>query len=325
MKVIIQLPCFNEAGTLPDTLKDLPRQLPGVDTVEWLIIDDGSSDQTAQVANENGVDHVIRHTANQGLAKAFMTGLNACLERNADIIVNTDADNQYVADDIPKLIAPILAHEAEMVIGARPISDIEHFSPVKRRLQRFGSAVVRWVSGTDIVDAPSGFRAFSRDAAMRLNVFSNYTYTLETIIQAGHKNISVVSVPIRTNPPTRSSRLMRSMPQYLMRSFEVIVRIFATYRPFRFFMLLGVFPFLSGSLLGLRFLVHYLMGQGTGMIQSLILAALLIGSALLMWALAFLADLISVNRKLHEQSVYLLRKMSFDARGGSGKDGERGA
>lgn len=309
MKVIIQLPCFNEADTLPDTLKDLPRNLSGVDVLEWLIIDDGSSDETAQVAKDLGVHHVIRHTANQGLAKAFMTGLTACLERNADIIVNTDADNQYVADDIPKLIAPILADEAEIVVGSRPIAETEHFSPIKRRLQLYGSSVVRKVSGTDIVDAPSGFRAYSRSAAMRLNVFSDYTYTLETIIQAGHKNIQIVSVPVRTNPPTRPSRLMRSIPQYLMRSFEVIVRIFATYRPFRFFMVLGVVPFLLGCLLGFRFLYHYVMGQGSGMVQSLILAALLIGSALLMWALAFLADLISVNRKLLEKLDWRMHQL----------------
>jgi len=314
MKLIIQLPCLNEEETLPDTLKDLPRQVEGFDQVEWLIIDDGSVDKTARVAEENGVDHVIRHQSNLGLARAFMTGLTACLERGADVIVNTDADNQYCAQDIPQLTAPVLNGQAEIVVGARPISEIEHFSWMKQRLQKLGSQVVRRLSGTTVQDAPSGFRAMSRAAAMQLNVFNSYTYTLETLIQAGHKNITLLSVPVRTNHPTRPSRLMRSIPQYILRSMEVMIRISVTYRPFAFFMKLGMVPLIFGLLLGGRFLWFYVQGQGEGMIQSLILTALLIGSGLLMWALAFLGDLLSVNRKLLEKIDMHLREQAEDSR-----------
>ena len=302
MKLIIQIPCFNEETSLPVALADLPKQVDGFDAVEWLIIDDGSSDNTADVARENGVHHVVRHVHNQGLARAFMTGLEACLDRGADVIVNTDADNQYQAEDIQKLVNPILAQEAAMVIGARPISDTRHFSAMKKMLQKLGSWVVRVVSGTRIQDAPSGFRAISRDAASKLMVFNEYTYTLETIIQAGQKNIPVVSVPIRTNEDLRPSRLVRSMPSYIAKSVMTIVRIFIIYRPFRFFMTIGVIIFSAGVLLGLRFLWFYFTGDGSGKIQSLILASVLLGMGFQTILIAFVADLLAANRKLLEEN-----------------------
>jgi glycosyltransferase involved in cell wall biosynthesis len=251
-------------------LAALPRRVPGFDTVEWLVIDDGSADDTVRVALENGVDHVVRHTRNQGLARGFMTGLEACLERGADVIVNTDADNQYNADDIPALVAPIVEHKADIVIGARPIQTIEHFSPAKKFLQRLGSWVVRAVSRTDIPDAPSGFRAISRAAAQQLIVFSGYTYTLETIIQAGQKNMAIVSVPVRVNGDLRPSRLVKSIPSYIQRSIMTMVRIFVIYRPFRFFGMLGSAIFLLGFLIGLRFVYYYLNHSGRVSRRSLV-------------------------------------------------------
>lgn len=306
-KLIIQIPCYNEEAVLAETLAGLPRELPGVDEVQWLVIDDGSTDRTAEIAQAHGVDHVIRLPRNQGLARAFVVGLETCLRLGADVIVNTDADNQYCAADIPRLIEPVLAGRAEMVVGARPIQQMNEFSWIKRLLQRLGSAVVRFVSRTNIPDAPSGFRAFSRSAAARLNVFNEYTYTLETIIQAGLKNMAVVSVPVRTNKPLRPSRLVRSIPDYLRRSFLTIVRIFMTYQPFRFFALPGVLVFSVGLAIGLRFLYFYLTGQGSGHVQSLILAALLLGSGFFLVVVGLLADLISVNRKLLEKLDARLR------------------
>ena len=298
MKLIIQIPCYNEASTLPRALAELPREAPGFDVVEWLIIDDGSADATSAVAREHGVDHVVRHTSNLGLARAFMTGLEECIKRGADVIVNTDADNQYDARDIPRLIEPILAGKAELVVGARPIEQIAHFSPVKKALQRAGSAVVRIVSRTSVPDAPSGFRAISRRAAMQLNVFNSYTYTLETIIQAGHKGIPVTSVPVRTNADLRPSRLVRSIPSYVRRSLVTIVRIFMTYKPAPFFGIPGLVALLIGLGLGLRFFVYYLLGAGEGHIQSVILAALLMGTGFFLVVIGLVTDLISVNRKL---------------------------
>lgn len=300
MKLIIQIPCLNEAETLAIAVAELPREVPGFNKVEWLIIDDGSTDDTVQVARDHGVDHVVQHTRNQGLARAFMTGLDACLRLGADVIVNTDADNQYNAADIPLLTAPILAGKADIVIGARPITEIEHFSPVKKLLQRLGSWVVRVASKTDIPDAPSGFRAISREAAGRLMVFSNYTYTLETIIQAGQKNMAITSVPIRVNGDLRPSRLVKSIPAYIKRSIITIVRIFVIYRPFRFFGTIGIMIFLVGFLIGLRFIWKWLEGQGDGHIQSLILASLLMGMGMQTILVAFLADLLAANRKLIE-------------------------
>jgi glycosyltransferase involved in cell wall biosynthesis len=309
MKLIIQIPCYNEAATLRTSLDALPKAIPGIDELEVLIIDDGSADDTAQVAKDWGVDHVVSHARNKGLAVAFMTGLAECLARGADIIVNTDADNQYRADDIPKLVAPILNNEAEFVIGARPIADTAHFSPIKKRLQGVGSAVVRLVSGTDVADAPSGFRAFSRQAAMQLNVFSQYTYTLETIIQAGLKNIPVVNVPIRTNEDLRPSRLVKSIRDYVRRSMFTIGRVFIIYRPFQFLGLIGAVLTGAGVLLGLRYLYFVAIGEGGGHVQSVILTAILLLMGYHTFSLAVLADLISINRRLLEEVQVHLREM----------------
>jgi glycosyltransferase involved in cell wall biosynthesis len=300
VKLIIQIPCFNEGGTLAIALNALPRHVEGFDSVEWLIIDDGSSDDTIDVARKNGVDHIVRHKTNKGLAYAFMTGIDACLKFGADVIVNTDADNQYNADDIPKLVAPILSSQAEFVIGERPIQAIEHFSPLKKLLQKIGSWVVRTASKTDIPDAPSGFRAINRETAQKLIVFSNYTYTLETIIQAGQKNISITSVPIRVNDDLRPSRLVKSTFSYIKRSVITIIRIFVIYRPFRFFGTIGLTLFTIGFLIGLRFLFKYFTGDGTGNIQSLILASILLGMGFQTLLIAFVADLLSANRTLLE-------------------------
>ncbi len=315
MKLIIQIPCFNEESSLPITLSELPKTLPDFDTVEWLVIDDGSTDNTVEAANKHGVHHIVRHIHNQGLAKAFMTGLDACLSLGADVIVNTDADNQYQASDIGRLVEPILNRRAEIVIGARPISDTEHFSILKKLLERLGSWVVRIVSGTDVEDAPSGFRAFSRAAAKRLMVFNDYTYTLETIIQAGQKNIPICSIPIGTNEDLRPSRLVRNVPSYITQSFMTIVRIFVVYRPFRFFMTFGSIILLIGILIGVRFLWFSLAGQGGGHVQSLILASVLLGMGFQTMLIAFIADLLAVNRKLLEEQ----RQRYFDSSDANGK------
>ena len=306
MKLIIQIPCFNEEDALPATLAALPRSLPGIDVIEWLIIDDGSADRTAAVARAGGVDHVVTVPRNRGLANAFTVGLEACLALGADLIVTTDADNQYCADDIPLLLAPLLAGEAELVIGARPIADISHFSWEKKLLQKLGSAAVRFLSQTEVADAPSGFRAMSRAAAMKLNVFSEYTYTLETIIQAGQKGMAVTSVPIRVNGETRPSRLVSGVGDYIKRSVLTMVRIFITYRPLRFFLGLGVPVFAVGFLLGLRFLYYYLTGDGAGKIQSTILAALLMGTGSFLCVMGLVVDLVAVNRKLLEKLQWKL-------------------
>jgi glycosyltransferase involved in cell wall biosynthesis len=308
LKLIIQIPCLNEAETLAYTLSFLPRSVEGFEKVEWLVIDDGSSDSTVRVAQENGVDYIVRHYGNKGLAKAFMTGLDFCIKNGADVIVNTDADNQYCADDICKLVEPILNHRAEFVIGSRPISTIDHFSFVKKSLQLLGSWVVRVASNTSITDAPSGFRAITRSAARQMMVFSEYTYTLETIIQAGQKNISIASVPIRVNDDLRPSRLVKSIPSYIKKSIFTIIRIFIIYRPFRFFAVIGLSIFSVGLCIGLLFLRHYLLGDGDGHIQSLILSSvcLIIGFQTIL--VAFIADLLAANRKLIED----LRSKSLD-------------
>ena len=312
MKLIIQIPCLNEAKTLGIALAELPRSVPGIDKVEILIVDDGSTDDTVAVARAAGVDHIVRHPANFGLARAFMTDLDTSLKLGADIIVNTDADNQYCAADIPALVAPILEGRAEYVIGTRPIARIEHFSPVKKFLQKLGSYVVRRISGTQVEDAPSGFRALSRDAAMRMNVFNRYTYTLETIIQAGYKNIPILCVPVRVNADLRPSRLVKSVPRYIQRSIFTMIRIFVVYRPFKFFFSIGTVFFLVGFLLGCRFLWHWLAGGGRGMTQSLILAAVLMLMGTVFSMMAFIADLLSVNRQLLEDIQYRQRRNCFD-------------
>src|SRR5690242_5584307 len=309
MKLIIQIPCSNEAESLPHAVAHLPRTVAGCDVVEWLVIDDGSADATAEVAARLGVDHIVRHPVNRGLAAAFMTGLEAALSEGADIIVNTDADNQYDARDIETLVRPIIERRAEMVIGARPIADTEHFSWLKKKLQLLGSAVVRAASNTRVTDAPSGFRAFTREAAQRLNVFSSYTYTLETIIQAGHSNIRVMSVPIRTNPDLRPSRLVKSIGRYVWRSSTTIVRIFATYKPLTFFWLIALFFLLLGAVSGGWYFAYKLMGQGAGHIQSAVLAAASVTVGLILFMLGFLADLSAVNRRLLERIDWRLRQI----------------
>ena len=308
-KLIIQIPCYNEADSLPVTLAALPRSVPGVERVEWLVIDDGSVDGTSMIARAHGADHVVRLPRHQGLAGAFVAGLDASVRKGADIIVNTDADNQYCASDIPRLIEPILMGEAEIVVGARPIGSTPHFSALKKRLQQVGSWAVRKVSKTDIPDAPSGFRAMSRDAAMQLHVFNEYSYTLETIIQAGLKGMAIVSVPVSTNDPLRPSRLMTSLPSYLRRQILTILRIFMTYKPFFFFAAPGILAFLAGLLIGLRFLLFYLAGEGAGHVQSLILSALLMGSGFFLVVVGLLADLASVNRKLLEGLDWRLKRI----------------
>jgi glycosyltransferase involved in cell wall biosynthesis len=273
------------------------------------VIDDGSSDDTAEVAKQLGVDHVIRHPTNRGLAAAFMTGLDAAIARGADIIVNTDADNQYDARDIETLVKPIIEGKAEFVIGARPIDSILHFSWLKRRLQALGSWVVRIASRTSVIDAPSGFRAMTRDVALRLNVFNAYTYTLETIIQAGRSNIRVGSVPVRTNPDLRPSRLVKNIGNYVFRSLGTIVRIFATYRPMLFFWLLGAVFMIAGLAAGTRYLVYTALGQGTGHTQSVIFSALCVTLGFLLFMLGFLADLMATNRRLLERIEWRIRKL----------------
>lgn len=312
-KLIIQIPCHNEEETLGLTLSTLPRRMEGVDIIEWLVIDDGSRDRTVEVARSAGVDHIVRNPARKGLARTFLIGLRACLARGADIIVNIDADNQYRAECIPDLIRPILEHQAEMVIGARPIGETAQFSPLKKLLQKIGSSAVRLASRTDVPDAASGFRAFSREAALWLKVYNNYTYTLETIIQAGQRGIALISVPIQTNPTTRPSRLIKNTFSYVWLSTATILRIFIVYRPFRFFAAVGGTLTLLGLLLGLRFLYYfYLVGRGQGHIQSLILASVLIGIGFQTLMVAFLADLLNVNRRLMEETEYRLRKMDLD-------------
>lgn len=312
MKLIIQIPCYNEAETLPVTLKELPRKMEGFDKVEWLIINDGSTDNTVEVAKANGVDHVVNFTRNQGLARAFLAGLDTCIRLGADVIVNTDADNQYNAADIPLLVGPILSGRAEIVVGARPIREIKHFSPLKKLLQKMGSWVVRLTSRTHIADAPSGFRAISREAALRLNVFNDYTYTLETIIQAGQKNMAMMSVPIRVNEDLRPSRLVKSIPGYLLQSILTIIRIFVVYRPFRFFLTIGTLFSTGGFILGLRFLYFFIKDGGEGHVQSLILASILLGMGFQTIAVAFLADLQAVNRRLMEDVQYRMRKAEIE-------------
>jgi len=311
MKLIIQIPCYNEEGTLAVALNELPREMKGFDKVEWLIINDGSTDSTVDVAKKCGVDHIVNFKRNQGLAKGFMAGIEEALKQKADVIVNTDADNQYEAKDIVKLVEPILAGKAEYVIGERPISKTAHFSPIKKILQKIGSWVVRKASNTDIPDAPSGFRAMSRLCAMQLYVYSDYTYTLETIIQAGQKNIPLISVPIRTNEDLRPSRLFSSMTSYIKRSIFTIIRVFAIYRPFRFFCSVGAVFFGLGLIIGLRFLWFYIGGSGGGHVQSLILSGVLLVLGFQTFSVAFLADLIGANRKLMEENRYMLKASSF--------------
>ncbi len=300
MKLVIQIPCYNEQDALPVTLKALPKHIDGIDEIEILVIDDGSTDKTIDIAREYGVVNFVQIPHNCGLSKAFIAGINKALLMGADIIVNTDADNQYCADDIEKLVTPILKGEADMVIGTRPVSEISHFSLMKKFFQKLGSFVMRVISSTDVQDAPSGFRAFSRNAAIQLNIFDNYTYTLETIIQAKAKGLQLKCVDVAVNPEMRQSRLVKNMFDYIRRSIFTMVRMFIIYRPFRFFSILAGLFLSLGALLGIRFLWYYFTGSGSGHIQSLILSAILIITGVQVSVIAILSELFSINRKLLE-------------------------
>ena len=312
MKLIIQIPCLNEAETLEIALNDLPKHIDGIDEIEYLIINDGSVDNTVEVARNWGVHYIVSFKRNKGLAKGFMAGIDACLKHGADIIVNTDADNQYCGEDIEKLVRPILDGKADIVIGERPIDETEYFSPLKKKLQHFGSYIVRKASKTDIPDAPSGFRAFSREAAMHINVINNYTYTLETIVQAGRSSWAITSVPVRTNGELRKSRLFHSMGAYVKRSMITIIRAYMMYRPLTFFSVLGLIPFTGGFLIGLRFLIYWLKGSGSGHIQSLIFASTLMLLGFMTFIVGLQADVIANNRKILEDIQYRIRKSEYD-------------
>lgn len=312
MKLIIQIPCFNEAQTLPQTIQALPRQLDGIDQIEYLVIDDGSDDDTAKVAEQLGVHHVIRLPRHSGLAAGFIAGLENALKFGADIIVNTDADNQYQADDIKRLVQPILEKKADIVVGDRGVARLASFSPGKRFLQRLGSWVIAQASGTATPDATSGFRAISREAALRTLVLSEYSYTLETLIQAGARHMAVVYVPVGTNPQTRPSRLMKSIPHYLANSSATILRAYSMYRPLRVFTMLSSILILFGVLIGVRFLYFYWIGRGAGHIQSLILSAVLLIVGFQTLLIGLVADLIGFNRKILEEVLFRLRRMELE-------------
>lgn len=311
MKLIIQIPCYNEAETLEIALNDLPKHIEGIDKIEYLIINDGSKDNTVEVARKWGVNYVVNFRRNKGLAKGFMAGIDACLRNGADIIVNTDADNQYCGEDIEKLVRPILDGKSDIVIGERPIDKTAHFSPLKKKLQHFGSWVVRKASNSDIPDAPSGFRAYSREAAMRLNVTNEYTYTLETIVQAGREKIAQTSVPIRTNGELRPSRLFNSMMGYVKKSMVTIIRAFMMYKPLKFFGSIGFVSFMLGVLLGIRYIIYLIADPATGHVQSLILAAILMIVGVQTIIVGLSADIMSANRKILEDVQYRVRQLDY--------------
>jgi glycosyltransferase involved in cell wall biosynthesis len=313
VKLFIQIPCFNEAEQLPATLADLPRDLDGFDTVEWLIVDDGSTDDTVAVARRHGVDHVVRLTNHKGLAAAFQAGLDACLKLGADVVVNTDADNQYAASSIPALVRPILAGEADMVIGSRSMDSIEHFSATKRRLQRFGSSVVRRASQTEVPDATSGFRAYNREAALQVQVVSKFTYTLETIIQAGKMLVAVDHVPIQTNPKTRPSRLFSSTWSYVRRNAVAILRVYTMYEPLRVFLAAAGVAALIGLAIWVRFIYYFASGDGHGHVQSLILGATMLVISVQLAGLALLADVLAALRVLVQRNLERTRRLELHA------------
>ncbi len=311
MKLIVQIPCLNEEATLPITIRDIPRNIEGIDEVEILVVDDGSTDRTVEIAKELGVDHIIRLKKNKGLARAFTAAIDASIKFGADIIVNTDADNQYKGEDIPKLIKPIMEGKADIVVGDRQVNNIEHFSFTKRILQGIGSWGVRKLSETNIADTTSGFRAYSKDAALRLNIVSPFTYTLESIIQAGKKHIVVTHVPVRTNKPLRESRLFKSIPSYIRRSVITIIRMYTMFQPLKVFFFVGITFFSLGSLGVLRFLYYYFTAGGVGHIQSLIISGVLIMLGFTLIMIGLVADIISFNRRLIEDTLYRVRKMEL--------------
>ncbi len=318
MKLIIQIPCYNEAETLPSALAHLPQSIPGFDCIEVLIIDDGSSDETVAVARRLGVDHIVRHRRNLGLAQAFQTGLDTALALGADIIVNTDGDNQYSAKEIPRLVQPICDGEADIVIGDRQPADIGHFSPLKRWLQQLGSLTVRSISGTDVPDAASGFRAYSREAALRLNVLSRFSYTLETIIQAGKLGLVITSVPVSTNPPSRPSRLQRNMWHFIKEQASTILRVYAFYEPLRTFSYLSVPFLLSGGGLWLRFLINFLTSADANRyIQSVTIGTGLLVVGVLIFIFGILADIAGKHRQLTQEMLYRLKKLELSQPPGS--------
>lgn len=312
MKLIVQIPCFNEEHTLPQTLADIPRQIEGIDTVEILIIDDGSTDRTVEVARQHGVEHIMQNKKNLGLARTFRNGLDACLHLGADIVVNTDGDNQYAGWDIPKLVKPILDGRADIVVGDRQTNRIGHFSGPKKWLQRLGSKVVRNLSEIDIPDAVSGFRAISREAAMRINIVSSFSYTTEMLIQAGKKHMAVTSVPVETNAKTRESRLFKSIPKFIERQLTTMVRMYAMYQPLRVFFFIGLILGFIGLMPILRFVYLYFTGDGEGHIQSLILGGVLLMMAFISWLVGLVADLINFNRQLMEMTLERVRKLELD-------------
>src|SRR6478609_6134096 len=319
VKLIIQIPCFNEEETLPGTIADLPTEIPGVDVIELLVIDDGSTDRTVEVARANGVQHVVSHHVNRGLARAFMTGFEASLRAGADIIVNTDADNQYVGADIPALVAPVRDGEADVVVGTRPLSDISTFSPVKKALQHVGTHAVRVLSGTDVRDATSGFRAFSREAALHLQVHGNYTYTLETIIQVGAEGLKLTAVPIRVNPQSRPSRLVKSSFNYVRRSVPTIIRSYARYRPLSFFAWIAVVPGIAGLALVVRWFILRYIGDDASRVPSLVGASVLLLIAALILVLGFMADIQARQRQTMSDILVLLRRREFEIRPDDGQ------
>ena len=310
-KLIIQIPCYNEEESISTTLKDLPKTIDGIDEIEVLVINDGSSDNSAQIAADCGAS-VINISPNRGLANAFRVGLQEALNRNADIIVNTDADNQYCADDIEKIVKPIIEKKADIAIGARDIFAIEEFSPIKKLFQKIGSAVLRLLSSTEVQDAPSGFRAFSKDAAIKLNIFDNYTYTMETLLQANAKGLQTVSVPIRVNKQLRKSKLVKNIFDYIFKSMKTTIRMFIVYRPFRFFATLASIIGMLGLTLVFRFIYFYAQGHGNGHIQSLIFAAVFLISAVQLVIIAIIGDLLSINRKLSEDIQTRLKKLEIN-------------
>ncbi|MDA3896626.1 MAG: glycosyltransferase family 2 protein [Desulfobacteraceae bacterium] len=312
MKLIVQIPCYNEEKTLPQTVKDIPRNIPGIDHVEILVIDDGSSDRTVEVARELGVDHIVRNKQNKGLAFSFIAGLEASLRLGADIIVNTDGDNQYMGKDIPKLIAPVVEGKADIVIGDRKTDSIAHFSFMKKRLQNLGSWVVRRLSDTSIPDAVSGFRAFSRDAAMQLNIVSEYSYTVETVIQAGKKKLNIMSIPVGTNPKTRESRLAKSIPKFIFNQLNTMIRMYTMFKPLKAFFFLGSFCILCALIPSVRFLYFYLSGEGAGHIQSLIFASIFFIIGFQVLIVGLLGDVISFNRKLIEETLLRIKRIELD-------------
>jgi len=311
MKLIIQIPCFNEAEQLPATLADLPRQLDGFERVEWLVIDDGSTDRTIEVARELGVDHLVRLTNNKGLAAGFQAGIDTALKLGADVIVNTDADNQYYGGDIERLVLPILEGRADMVVGDREVNDVAHFSPLKKTLQRLGSWVVRQASSTSVPDTTSGFRAYNREAAIQMMVVSKFTYTLETIIQAGKQLVAIDHVPVRTNPQTRESRLFPSMGAYVRRNAVSIFRIYAQYEPLRVFWSLALLIGMASIAVWIRFAVAYVEGNGKGHVQSLILGAVLFIAAVVLWALGVIGDLLAAQRVMTQRTFERVRRIEL--------------